>query len=141
LFFLKVGEIISIYAYAFLINFIESSLLLMLTLFLSIVLPSRWWMAAFTTKGFVLILAILGSAILHLTLYRTPDTREVFVRGQFAWWVATLLIAFVLTWLAGGVEWMRHALESVAERFVIFLYVYLPLTVFALLIVLIRIYL
>ncbi len=139
LFFLKIGDIISIYSYAFLVNFIESVLLLFIVLLPGIVLPRNWWTDTFISKGFVLILIILGSAILHLSLYRTPDTRPVFVSGQLNWWIATLLIALFLTWLAGKVKWLRQGLENLADRFVVFLYVYLPLTGIALLIVLVRI--
>jgi hypothetical protein len=139
LFFLKVGEILSIYAYAFLVNFAESVLLLLVALFLALVLPRGWWSDVFIPRGFVLILTILASAVLHLTLYRTPDTRPAFVDGQAVWWVVTLLIAVFFTWLAGRVAWMRTGLESIADRFVVFLYVYLPLTALALVTILARI--
>lgn len=141
LFFLRVGEIVSIYAYAFLVNFFESVLLLLLVLLPAILLPRHWWKDVFIPKAFVLILVILGSALLHMTLYRTPDTRDVFVHGQFSWWLGTLVIAVVLTWLAGNVAWLRDGLENVADRFVVFMYLYLPLTVLALFIVLARIFL
>ena len=141
LFFLKVGEILSIYAYAFLVNFAESILLLIVALFLALALPRGWWSDVFVPRGFILILTILASAVLHLTLYRTPDTRPAFVDGQSVWWLVTLLIAVFLTWLAGRVSWMRSGLESIADRFVVFLYVYLPLTALALLTVLARIFL
>jgi hypothetical protein len=141
LFFLRLGEIVSIYAYAFLVNFFESILLLVLVLLPAILLPRHWWKDVFIPKAFVLILVILGSAVLHMTLYRTPDTRDVFVNGQFNWWLGTLVIAIFLTSLAGNVVWLRRGLENVADRFVVFLYIYLPLTLLALFIVLARIFL
>lgn len=141
LFFLRLGEIVSIYAYAFLVNFFESVLLLLLVLLPTILLPRHWWKDVFIPRAFVLILVILGSAVLHMTLYRTPDTRDVFVTGQLSWWLGTLVIAIVLTWLAGKVAWLRRGLENVADRFVVFLYIYLPLTLLALFLVLARIFL
>jgi hypothetical protein len=141
LFFLEVGEIISIYSYAFLVNFMESILLLSLVLLASVTLPRHWWTDTVIPKGFVLILVLLGSAALHLTLYRTPDTREMFVSGQFNWWAGTLLIVVFLAWMTGRVNWICHGLENLADRFVVFLYIYLPLTVFAVLIILVRLYL
>lgn len=139
LFFLEIGEILSIYSYAFLVNFLESLMLVSLVLLAGIALPRPWWRDRFIPKGFVLILVILGSAVLHVSLYRTPDTRDLFVHGQLAWWAGTCLIGLLLTWIAGRVIWVRQGLESVAERFLIFLYVYVPLTVFALLVVIVRI--
>jgi hypothetical protein len=106
---------------------------------LSIVLPRRWWTDAFVSKGFVFILNILGSALLHLFLYGTPDARPTFVNGQLAWWIVTLLVAVFLTWVVGKVKWIQQGLENLADRFVVFLYVYLPLTVIAFLVLLVRI--
>jgi hypothetical protein len=140
LFFLKSTEIISIYAYAFLVNFVESILLLCVALLPGIVLPRRWWVDVLISRGFVLILVILGSAVLHMMLFRTPDTRATFVNSQPVWWIVTILIAIILTWVAGRVALVREALENMADRLIIFLYIYLPLTAFALLIVLVRIY-
>ena len=141
LFFLQVGEIFSIYAYAFLVNFLESLLLLLIVLLPAFFLPRHWWADTFIPKGLAFILVVLGSALLHMSLYRTPDTRAMFISGQFTWWVGTLFIAVTLTWLIGKVNWVRRRLETIADRFVIFLYIYLPLTAIALLIVLARIFL
>jgi hypothetical protein len=141
LFFLQVGEILSIYAYAFVVNFLESVLLLVIALVPALFLPYRWWTEAFIPKGFALILIVLGSALLHISLYRTPDTRAMLINSQFFWWIVTSLIAVILTWLVGRVPWFRSGLESLADRFIIFLYIYLPLTVIGLLIVLARIFL
>ena len=141
LFFLQMREILSIYAYAFVVNFIESLLLLLIVLLPAILLPRQWWTDTFISKGFALILIILGSALVHMSLYRTPDTRAVFVSGQFVWWIATFLVAIVLTWLVGRVSWVRSGLETLADRFVIFLYIYLPLTALSLVAVLTRIFL
>lgn len=141
LFFLQGSEIVSIYAYAFVVNFLESILLILIALLPALFLPRHWWADAFTPKGFTLILIILSSALLHLSLYRTPDTRAIFVSGQFIWWAATLLLSILLTWFVGRVSWVRSALERLADQLVIFLYIYLPLTAVAFLIVLARIFL
>lgn len=139
LFFLQAGEIVSIYAYAFVLNFLESVLLLLIALVPAFLLPRPWWRDTFIPKGFALILIVLGSALLHISLYRTPDARAIFIDSQFIWWIVTSLIAVLLTWLAGRVGWVRRGLESMADRFVIFVYIYLPLTAIAFLIVLARI--
>jgi len=141
LFFLQVGEILSIYAYAFVVNFIESIVLVFMALLPALLLPRRWWTDTFIPRGFALILIVLGSAILHISLYRTPDTRAAFVSGQFAWWVVTGLLAILLTWIAGRVSWIRNGLENLADRFLVFLYIYLPLTVIAFMVVVMRIFL
>jgi hypothetical protein len=141
LFFLQFGEIVSIYAYAFVLNFLESTLLLLMALLPAFLLPRSWWTDKFISKGLTLILIVLGSALLHISLYRTPDTRAVFVSSQLIWWILTTLVAVFVTWLVGRVQWVRSGLESIADRFVIFVYIYLPLTIIASLIVLARIFL
>ncbi|HEY3476049.1 MAG TPA: hypothetical protein VGK56_15660, partial [Anaerolineales bacterium] len=85
LFFLEMGEIISIYAYAFVLNLLESLLLLLIALVPAVLLPRRWWTEAFIPKGFALILIVLVSALLHMSRYRTPDTRAIFINSQFLW--------------------------------------------------------
>ena len=141
LFFLQLGEILSIYAYAFVVNFLESLLLLLVALLPAVFLPRAWWKDTFIPRGVALILIVLGSAILHMSLYRTPDTRPAFVSGQLIWWVGTVLLAVLLTWVAGSVKWIRSGLEGMADRFMIFLYIYLPLTMIAFLVVVARIFL
>ena len=141
LFFLQFGEILSIYAYAFVVDFIESSLLLFIVLLPAVLLPRRWWTERFVSRGFAVILIILGSAVLHISLYRTPDTRPLFVSGQLSWWIVTFVLALLLTWSAGSVAWLRRGLENLSDRFVVFLYLYAPLTALALFVVLARIFL
>ena len=140
LFFLQVGEILSIYAYAFVVNFVESILLLLLVLAPAVLLPRPLWTDTFISKALTLILILLGSATLHISLYRTPDTRPIFVHGQLLWWVVTLLLALLLTWMAGRVNWIRTGLENIADRFVVFIYIYLPLTALAFIVVVARIF-
>lgn len=140
LFFLQVGEILSIYAYAFVVNLLESILLLFMVLLPSILLPRRWWTETFISRAVALILIVLGSAAFHMSLYRTPDTRAVFIHGQLAWWIGTALLAVILIWIVGRVPWIRRGLENMADRFVVFLYIYLPLSVLAVLVIFVRIF-
>lgn len=141
LFFLQAGEILSIYAYAFVVNFIESSLLLFIALLPAILLPRSWWTERFIARGFAIILIVLCSAVFHISLYRTPDTRPLLVSGQWSWWIVTFVLSVILTWAAGRVEWLRRGLENLSDRFVVFLYIYSPLTVLAFFVLLARIFL
>lgn len=140
LFFLQVGEILSIYAYAFVVNLLESILLLIVVLLPAFFLPRRWWRETFISRAVALLLIVLGSAALHMSLYRTPDTRAVFIGGQLAWWIGTALIAVILIWIVGSVTWIRRGVENMADRFVVFLYIYLPLSVLAVLVIFMRIF-
>jgi len=63
MFFLKVGEILSVYAYSFVIDLAESILLLFTMLLIGILLPKNWWNDQFTSKGIVWISVLLGSIL------------------------------------------------------------------------------
>jgi len=139
LLFLNISEILSIYAYAFLVNFLESLILLFIALVASIILPQGWWKEKFVAKGLALIMIILISAQTHIYFYGLPDTQDVFLQGQLFWWLKTLVIAIIFTWMAGRYNWLNQALIDIADRLVIFMYIYLPLTAIAVLVVLVRI--
>jgi hypothetical protein len=139
LFFLGFGDIIGIYSYAFVINFIESISLLLAVILPGLVLPRRFWNETLTARGVVLSFVVVCSALLHQNTYRTLDLRAEFVNGQLAWWGVTLLIGLVIAWLASAVQLLRTGLEDLADRFTIFLYVYLPLTALGFIVVFARI--
>lgn len=139
LYFLKISEILSVYAYSFVINFAESMSLIFLTLAVGFILPNRWWNAQFTSKSLLWISVLMGSIMLRLYTNRAPDYWEDFVYNQWAWWGWTVLLAVVLNILASHIELMRRGLENLADRLVVFLYIYLPLTAVSVIVVFIRV--
>lgn len=138
LFFLEWGEIVSLYSYAFLVNFLESVALLGFALTFSVILPRSWWKDAFVARGAALTVVVVASAQLHLSRYPAFD-RDAFLEGQLVWWFHTLWIAALLVWAAGRIRWVRNLLESIADRLTVFLYVFLPLTAVGAVIVAVRI--
>ena len=139
--FLNVGSIFSIYAYAFVVNFLESTLLLLVATIPSIVFPVSWWKEKFVPKGATLAIVIMISAQVHIHLYRTPDVQNKLLSGQLTWWIVTFLVAFFLSWMAGRFSLMDKTLVEIAERLGLFLYFYLPLTVISFIVILARIFL
>jgi hypothetical protein len=138
LFFLETGEILSIYSYAFLVNFVESVLLLSAALVPCIFLPRVWWRDIFVARGAILVVAILGTVQLNLSRYPTLDLRDLFIESQLVWWFHALWLTVLITWMAGRVERLKKGLENVADQLSVFLYVYIPLTVVGLIIVIVR---
>jgi hypothetical protein len=141
LFSLSWGEIIAVYSYSFVVNFLESALLSFVILLPGLFLPRRFWNESFIARGVILVFIIIASALWHQNSYRTPAEQAVFVNGQLVWWLVTFAVGLLLAWICSRVLFLRKGLEDLAERFVIFLYVYLPLTVLAFLIVFSRIFL
>jgi len=139
MFFLRISDILSVYAYSFVIDFAESLLLLGLVLFVGVLLPKRWWNAQFTAKGALWIIVLMVSIMLRLYTNRSPDRWEDFVHNQGIWWGTTFLLAFTLNFLVSRFNWIRKGLEGLADRLVVFLYIYLPLTIVAIVVVFARI--
>lgn len=140
LFYLKIGEILSVYAYAFVLNFAESLLLLLLMVLIGLLLPRRLWNDRFKTLGTLWIIVLLGSIMLRLYTNRAPEYWEGFVYDQGTWWGVTLLIGSVFSFAFSQVAWLRRALEGLVDRLVVFLYLYLPLTAIAMLVVFARMF-
>lgn len=135
LYSLRLGDILSVYAYSFVIDFVESLLLVGIALFVGALLPTRWWNARFAAYGTLWILILMGSMMLRLYTNRSPDTWEGFVSGQGGWWGSTFLLALAINLLVARISLFRRALEDLAERLVVFIYIYIPLTVLATLVV------
>ncbi len=139
MYFLRITDILSVYAYSFVIDFIESLLLSGIVLFAGILLPSRWWNAHFTANSVLWIHILMGSIMLRLYTNRAPDRWESFVYNQAIWWGCTLLLGVVLNYLISRTSLFRQGLENLADRLVVFLYFYMPLTVVAVVVVFVRI--
>lgn len=139
LYFLRIGDILSVYAYAFVIDFAESLLLLGLMLSVGLLLPQSWWNAQFASKGVLWVTVLMGSAMVRLYTNRSPDSWESIVSGQRLWWGLTLLLALLLSLVVSYVPFLRRGLENLADRLVVFLYLYLPLTALALIVVFARV--
>jgi hypothetical protein len=139
LYFLKISDILSVYAYAFVVDFAESLILLFIVLLIGAILPRRWWNSHFIATGIVWIAVPMGSIMLRLYTNRTPDMWEDFVYNQWAWWGYTLLLGLLLSFLFSRVGWLRKALEGVSDRLTVFLYIYLPVTFLSVILIIGRI--
>jgi len=139
LYFLPVSDILSVYAYSFVVDFSESLILLGATLLAGLLLPDRWWNARFTSQGVLWVLVLMGSAMVRLYTNRSPDRWESFVSGQGIWWGTTFLLAVLLSFFTSHFAFIQRGLEDLADRLVAFLYLYLPLTVVAIFVVFVRV--
>jgi len=138
MFFLSIWEILSVYAYTLVVAFAESALVLLVLIFIGIVLPARWWNDRFTSLGAVWLIVVEASVMLRLYTYRTPEVWETFAHHQGWWWAFTFLIATVFSILVFYVQSVQHGLELLADRLVVFLYLYMPLTALSFLVVFLR---
>ncbi len=139
MFYLTVGQILSVYAYSFSVDFLESILVLagVLILDLTLFLALRN-MAEFQSRSILMVLGVLISSMLRLILFPDYEQIEMFLSGELTWWAISVPVVLVAAVAVSKIEWARKILEGVAERAAVFLYIYLPLSFVSLLVVLIR---
>lgn len=134
LYFSTLGEIAVIYAYTIFFNFIESILVLIPLVLLSIILPSKWFSDRFISIS--TLLALFGlSYMMYFTSKLNVDTFPLGLVYQ------TPLIAFIIlvvVFLIDRLGFLNKILEELANRFTVFLYISIPISLLSLLTVLIR---
>ena len=138
-FYLRTSEIFSVYAYSFLVNFFECVFLVLFLLAVNFFFFGNLWKDKFLPASVVMLVALVGSSLLHLHRYEDPTLRESFLGSQPLWWGSTFLISFLASFIVVRFPWFSKLLENLADRFSVFLYIYIPLTILSLFIVLARI--
>jgi len=134
--YLTAGEILGIYSYSLLTDFVESLIFLALTLFLCAILPARLMLDAFIMRGTIFAISLMGTIMFVLSVY--TDTNTALMESVPAWLVilvSTCLWTALLELLCRKVPAAASSLLGLADRLMIFLYINLPLSFFALIVV------
>jgi hypothetical protein len=139
LFYLTVGKILSVYAYAFSLNLLESVLALAGILLLDLTLFFVWKnVGEFQSRSILLFLCIAASSVFRLASFGDYGAINFFLTAEGAWWLTTFLLGLIVSALAPKIHWVRLVLDGLAERLIIFLYIYIPLSFISLIIVFFR---
>lgn len=137
LYYLNIGEILIVGAYAMVTNLVESLVVLCVPLAASLLLPPAWFRDTFVARGTALVVCLLGCLILLAELFQKrgeyPADAAQLWKLVFA---APLLLAIVF--LAGRIGGLGRALEWAAERLTVFLFVLLPISIISLAAILIH---
>ena len=136
LFFLSIGEILTIYAYSLATNLLESLLILCLPILLGFVLPRKWFLDAFVTRSVLVVLSGLGYAAYILTQF---NSREDYPGNVIRSFPLVLLASLVLAFLAGKVKILTRVVDFFSEQATVFLYLSIPLSLIAVSVVLVRV--
>ena len=136
LFFLSIGEILTIYAYSFATNLLESLLILCLPLGLGVILPRKWFLDVFVSRGVIVVLSVLGFAAYILTQF---NSREDYPGNVIRSFPLVLLASLVLAFLAGKVKILTRVVDFFSEQATVFLYLSIPLSLIAVSVVLVRV--
>ena len=137
--YLIFGEIFSVYSYSLLTNFAESIFCLAIILILCVILPPRFLRDVFILRGTIFAISLLGTLMLVLSFY--SDDNPTLMGGPPVWLVILLissLLMFLLDFLSRKVQTVASALLWFADRLMIFLYINLPLSLIALVVIAIR---
>jgi hypothetical protein len=133
--FASVGDLTVFFAYMVVVNLLESVLVLLVPILMSIILPQKWFYDQFKTKSISLVLLGLGYLIyLDKKLYADFPFPLALVRWIPVAGVAILLLVFLID----RVGFLRRVLDELANRLTIFLYISIPISVVSLLVILIR---
>ena len=129
--FLTLGEISGILAYTLAVDFLESLLILAGLIVISICLPIKWFHDDFIVRGGVTVLYSLGFFIfLAYKLNLTYQLNNYIIRG-------IIDLAF-LHFVIKDVNLFRKVIISLADRSTVFLYLSIPSSLLAIVIVLYR---
>jgi len=133
--FLPLGQIGAIFCYLMTTNLIESLLVLVGVLIISLILPKKWFHDVFVSRGSVLA----ASALIPIMVFEYNYDKPADYFYKFPLYLPLIvLIAGVLAFLAGWIQIVRKAVEVFAENAVIFLFVSLPVSILSLIVVIVR---
>ncbi len=133
--FLRLGEILVVYAYALTTNFFESLAVLLGILCLCMILPKKLFLDLFVARG--IALAILGLAYV-MYLSSLFVTKETYPNVLLRWSPVIALPLAAGAYFLGNGRVFRKFLESFGDRAIIFLYLSIPASMIALLVVIFR---
>ena len=135
LYFLDLGEIVSILAYALSSTLFESVIILLLFVLASLVLPASWLRNKFVVRGSIIFYSLTFWVVLLTlsSLIQLPTTRDVLI----------LALGFPLTaglgiMLTDKMPLFHRFMGYLSNQLTIFLYLWLPLSLAGILILIIR---
>ena len=128
-------DLAAFFAYMVVVNLLESILILLVPLAMSIILPRKLFYDRFKTRSVALVLFGLGFLIY---LNRNLHADAPFPMTLVQWIPVASVAILVLVFLVDQVGFLRRVLDELANRLTIFLYISIPVSVIALLVVLVR---
>jgi len=137
---LSVGQILTVYAYAFIASLIDSLVVLM-----AVMVFDFAFFFLFRNQEEIRSRTILTSVIVlifmiaRLYLYGGNEDMSIFLSTKLWWYGAALFIGLPLVVALPKLPRVNEILYKISEMLSVFLYIYLPLSVISLIVVLIRI--
>ena len=140
LYYLNILNILVLVAYAMMFALVESSLLFVFTCFIGILLPERIFRQRFVTQGCLLVSLVCFVAV-------SAQRRLGLILQMQSWQIIIVPLAFILlsiailvlsAWIYDRFTRIPAFVQGLAERISVFVYIYLPLGLLSLGVVLFR---
>lgn len=130
-----VGQVGVIFSYMLVVNLIESLMIILAPILLSVLLPKKWFFDQFVAKGALLVSLVLGYA---WYISGHINTEEEFPYELFKWAPFVFILILILVFLIPRIKFISKILEWISEQLEVFLFISIPLSAIALVVVLIR---
>jgi len=136
LYFLSLGEIAAILFYTFASSLLECTIILLIFLFASLVLPTKWLYNKFAVRGSLIVYTLTFWVVLFTlnSLIQLPTTIDVITFG-----IGVLVTSVLAILLAERFSFVQRLVITVGNRLTIFLYLWLPLGLIGILVIIFRI--
>lgn len=136
LYYLSIGEILTILAYSLTVNLFETLLVICIPLGLSLLLPRKWFADTFVTPSVIIVLTILGYSAFLLTQFQSSDE---YPNSLVRLIPTVFLTSVIIAILASKAKLIVKVIDFFAEQATIFIYISIPLSLISLLAVFVRI--
>ncbi|GAB4565928.1 MAG: hypothetical protein Fur0017_03880 [Anaerolineales bacterium] len=137
LLYLQVDEIISVYSYALVTDFLESLIYIIVIVAIGFVLPKRLFRESFIARGS--LLSLLGIGYLMYLAIVIGQSKSMEFPWDIVAWAPAWTLGILLTSITLPVFTpLKSVIESFADRAIIFLYILVPLSALSALIVIIN---
>ena len=134
--YLTTGQILVVLAYSMTATMLESLVVLGIILILCLLLPARWLRDVFITRGSVA--AILGLGTIMFFMYRFSLEGYSYISNLIAWSLVGAAVTLLLAFLSTRSKSIVKAAWWISDRMMVFLYLFIPISLISMLVVLYR---
>ncbi len=136
LYYLNLGEILSIFAYRLFASFIESLIFLCIILIVTMILPPKWLKDSFTVRAATATICVLGAIMLYAN---QSLVAALTIPGRLYYWIfGSILLAILIGFFSTKIKPAASFLTWLSDSMTIFLYILMPLSAISLIVILIR---
>ncbi|MBK6793223.1 MAG: hypothetical protein IPG80_11985 [Anaerolineales bacterium] len=132
--YLNVPEILTLVAYILAGAFLESLLLIAALTIFGVLLPSKLLTEKFILRGTILTITFLSSIMFYYT--QTPLGEALVDIYKWVLFFTVSTVGFLLA--AENIQTIKNTVELIADRAMVFLYIYLPISIISVIVVIIR---